>query len=93
MTELELQTKILDFFKTHYNACYIGYLEVIRNDTFYTFKIGIPSYMYPTVIQGDFNNDDDFLEFIYDEMKIRNYMRIYFYKTQREAISTNDQLQ
>ena len=54
--------------------------------TFYNFIIGIPSYMAPTQIAIDCNSDDEFLNYIYSELRSRNYIRLDIYKTLR----TND---
>ena len=49
----------------------------------YIFKIGIPSYIVPSTIISDCNNDQEFLTFIYEELRTRNYMKIYKYKVER----------
>lgn len=79
----ELEKKILDYIKTAYNAEYAGLLEVTKEDTIYTLKIGIPSYMSPTTITIDTDSEDSFLEYIYSELKSRNYMRLEIYKIVR----------
>ena len=76
MTELELQTRILDFIKEIYKAEFVGYLEVERNEDTYILYIGIPSYMYPTMISGSFDTDDEFLAYVEHELKTRNYIRV-----------------
>lgn len=98
MTELELEQAILDFIKTNYEANYTGYLKVEKfPSTFagfagnpndnpgpgYRMSIGIPHYLFPTTIACDFETDEDFLNYIYSELKTRNYMRVYFYKVIR----------
>lgn len=98
MTELELEQTILDFIRINYGAVFTGYLKVEKfPSTFagsnsnpsdnpgpgYRLNIGIPSYMFPTTIACDFDTDQEFLDYIYEEFRTRNYMRVYFYKVVR----------
>lgn len=84
MNTIELREAILNLIKDLYNADYIGYLEVIKNEGNYTLDIGIPTYMQRTTISITADNDDDFINFISKELKSRNYMRQYIYKVIRE---------
>lgn len=86
MQRLDLIQKILDYLKNLYKAKYKGFIDVNQNTQEYIFTIGIPSYMSPTHISGEFESDEEFLKFIYEELRIRNYMRIDYYK----VIRTND---
>lgn len=86
MQRPELVAQILDYIKTLYKAEYKGFIEVDQLLTVYKFKMGIPSYMVPTVNIYEANSDDDFLAYIYEELRTRNYMRLDIYKTDR----TND---
>lgn len=45
--------------------------------------LGLPSYMQPTSIAHD-GDDESFLEYIYEELRTRNYIRVYFYKVNRD---------
>lgn len=101
MTEEELKQAILDFIRINYEADYIGTLIVEKFPSTYPsyyenpgpgyrLTIGIPSYMFPTTMAGDFENDEDFLNYIYTELKTRNYMRVYFYKVNRTTYSQED---
>lgn len=83
MSELELEQAILDYIKTTYKAEYVGLLEVKKTGTSYMFFIGLPSYMIPTTIGYDTDSDEDFLNFIYEELRTRNYMRLDIYKVHR----------
>ncbi|MGV8961806.1 MAG: hypothetical protein ACOH2V_00225 [Candidatus Saccharimonadaceae bacterium] len=83
MTEQELEQKIRDYIVTLYKAHYIGYLKVEKFNPGYKMSIGIPHYMYPTTVACDFSTDDEFLSYIYEDFRIRNYMRVYFYKVVR----------
>jgi len=89
MHRLELVEKILDYIQQIYKAKYVGDISVTQDGSTYTFKIGIPSYMVPTSIIYDADNDDQFLDFIYEELRTRNYMRLEIYK----VIRTNDSKQ
>lgn len=80
MQRIDLEEKILDYIKTLYSAEYTGLLEVHQDDTIYDLKIGLPSYMAPSIIIGEYNTDDEFLNFIYEEFRKRNYMRLDIYK-------------
>jgi len=86
MDEVELRQVILDYIKNCYKAEYIGLLQVKKLNPGYVFIIGIPSYMFPTTITCDYDNDESFLNFIYAEIRTRNYMRADMYK----VIRTND---
>jgi len=76
MQEQELVQKIHDFIKETYKAEYIGYLNVEKLNPGYKFSIGIPSYMSPTVLINYCETDEEFLDYIYSELKSRNYMRV-----------------
>lgn len=80
MTELELTQAIRDYIMSSYNANYVGYLIVEKLNPGYKMSIGIPSYMFPTTIAGDFSTDEEFLDFIFKELRERNYMRVDYYK-------------
>ena len=84
MSELELEEKIHDYITETYKAEYKGLLKVHKNNLGYSLILGIPSYMSPTTIASNHTNDQDFLDFIFNEIRSRNYMRIEFYKVIRE---------
>ncbi len=86
MQRPELVEQILDYIKTLYKAEYVGVIEVDQLLTVYKFKMGIPSYMTPTTNIYEASSDEDFLNYIYEELRTRNYMRLDIYKTER----TND---
>lgn len=87
MTERELEQQIRDYIVTLYNANFTGYLVVEKLNPGYKMSIGIPSYMFPTVVSCDCETDEDFLNYIYEDFRIRNYMRVYFYKVIRTPYS------
>ena len=86
MSELELEQQIHEWIRNHYKAVYVGLLTVEKTDYGYCFSIGIPSYLYPTIISCEYSSDEDFLNFIYEELRTRNYMRTYFYNVTRTPI-------
>jgi hypothetical protein len=86
MQEQELIQTIREYIKTWYKADYIGLLTVEKLNPGYKFSIGIPSYMTPTTLNIDCETDEEFLDFIYAELRSRNYMRLDIYK----VIRTND---
>lgn len=90
MTEIELEQTIRDYIMTLYKACFIGWLQVEKLNPGYKLSIGIPSYMFPTTIAGDWATDEDFLNFVFEDLRIRNYMRVYFYKTHRTTRNEED---
>jgi len=83
MRRTDLELVILDYMKHLYKAEYIGRLEVEQTDTSYTLLIGIPSYMAPTYITCACDKDVDFLDYVQEELRTRNYMRLDIYKTIR----------
>lgn len=91
MEELELEQKILDYIKTIYNAEYIGLLKVKKLNPGYQLTIGLPSYMFPTTISSDHTTDEDFLNYIYEEVRVRNYLRVEFYKVIREKNDSREE--
>lgn len=83
MNNLELIAKILDYIKELYSAEYKGFIEIKKVDSIYVLSIGIPNYMIPTTMSGEFENDEEFLNYVYEELRIKNYMRVYFYEVLR----------
>ncbi len=53
--------------------------------TTYKFTIGIPSYMVPTTIVIQCYSDNEFLNYIYSELRTRNYIRLDIYKVTRNS--------
>ena len=86
MQRPELVKKILDYIKILYKADYVGLLEVDQLEDEYTCTIGIPSYMSPTTISTQAADDESFLEFLFEELRVRNYVRTEIYK----VIRTNE---
>lgn len=86
MQKQELIQKIHDYIKSYYKAEFIGYMDVNKNDSEYIFTIGIPSYSVPTTMTISCETDEEFLNYIYSELRRRNYMRVDMYK----VIKQND---
>ena len=89
MRRPDLENKILDYIKSLYNAEYVGHFRVNQDDTSYTLEIGLPSYMTLTNISCDADDDSQFINFIEEELRLRNYMRLEIYK----VIRTNEERQ
>jgi hypothetical protein len=85
MNELELTSKILDYMTEIYSADYIGSIEVKKSNDEYQLILGIPSYMTPTSLSINCSNDEQFLDYIYKELRVKNYMRKYTYKVVRNS--------
>ena len=90
MSELELEEKIHDYIMKLYNAKYEGLLKVKKGNLEYSLIIGIPSYMIPTTITIDCETDEEFLNFIYAELRSRNYIRLEIYKVLRQNDSREE---
>lgn len=83
MDEQELEKKIHDYIRNLYKAEYKGRLGVSLNNGVYSLCLGIPSYDRPTYISLQTDSEQEFLDYICDELKNRNYLRIYFYSIKR----------
>lgn len=86
MLRPELANQTLDYIKELYKAEYIGLLEVVQEDDLYTLHMGMPSYMMRTTMSCQADSDQGFLDFMKEELRTRNYMRLDIYKVNR----TND---
>lgn len=83
MQRPDLVTKILDYMLNLYKAQYTGRIEVVQNDNTYMLLMGIPSYMVPTTNYYVCETDEEFLDYIYEELRVRNYMKIDKYQVIR----------
>ena len=84
MNNKELEKKIHDFIVKVYGAKYIGRLEVSNQNGMYTLLLGVPSPDFPTTITLQTDNPQEFLDYIEDELKNRDYMRVYYYNVKRK---------
>lgn len=83
MRKPELEQKIHDYIKALYKAEYKGRLEVTQEDDIYALTLGIPSYDIPTTISLQTDKEEEFLKYICEELRVRNFMRVYFYSIKR----------
>ena len=83
MSELELEEKIHDYIMKLYNAKYEGLLKVKKGNLEYSLIIGIPSYMIQTSFAINCETEEEFIEYVYSELRSRNYIRQEFYKVTR----------
>jgi len=90
MQRLDLEQTIHEFIRNWYRADYVGLLIVNEKNGYYTLVMGLPSYMLPTTISLECSSDDDFLNYIYNELKVRNYMRLDIYKVKRHEDSREE---
>lgn len=80
----ELIQKIRDYIRNKYKAEYKNRLEVKFENGIYTLLLGVPNDLIPTTISLQTNDPQEFLDFIYEELRTRNYMRTYFYQVRRK---------
>ncbi len=80
----ELIHKIRDYIRNTYKAEYKNRLEVKFENGIYTLLLGVPNDLIPTTISLQTNDPQEFLDFIYEELRTRNYMRTYFYQVRRK---------
>ena len=80
----ELIHKIRDYIRNIYKAEYKNRLEVKFENGIYTLLLGVPNDLIPTTISLQTNDPQEFLDFIYEELRTRNYMRTYFYQVRRK---------
>lgn len=85
MQEQELENLIRDYMKTLYSAEYTGLLRVEKLNPGYKFILGIPSYMVQTSFAIDCETDQEFLDYVYAELRSRNYIRQEVYKVLRTS--------
>lgn len=93
MLREDLVQEILDYIKTLYKAEYVGRIEVQQEGDVYSLLIGVPSYMTPTTTHyaaTSSDKDAEFLAYIYEDLRIRNYMKIDKYKVVR-ATTTKEE--
>ena len=85
MTTSELEQAIRDYIIYWYKAEYTGLIRVDKLDPGYKCVLGIPSYMMQTSLAIDCETDEEFLNYIYSELRIRNYVRKDVYKVVRTS--------
>lgn len=85
MQEQELENLIRGYIKTLYNAEYTGLVRVEKLNPGYKCILGIPSYMVQTSFAIDCETDEEFLDYVYKELRSRNYIRQEVYKVLRNS--------
>lgn len=90
MSETELVNNILAYIKLIYKADYVEYISVEKLNPGYKFKIGIPSYMMPTTLATDIDDETIFLDLVYTELRTKNYIRNFYYKINRTDASKDE---
>ena len=86
MSEEELKNKVLEIICNMYKAVYVGYLKIVKVGDVYRMYLGVPTETMPTNFDLQCNSDEEFLNFIEEEFKRRNYLRRVTYN----VIRTND---
>lgn len=80
MTHQDLKQVILDYFRTTYEAEFIGKLEIENLDPVgYKIKLYLDNDYYPLVIIADLP-DEEFIEYIKEELRSRKLHKTKFYK-------------
>ena len=82
--EEELENKIRDYITNVYKATYNRRLEVKNTDGIYTLILGVPDDLIPTSISFQTEDSQAFLDYVYEELRTRNYMRTYFYQVRKK---------
>ena len=67
-----------------YKATYNRRLEVKNTDGIYTLILGVPDDLIPTSISFQTEDSQAFLDYVYEELRTRNYMRTYFYQVRKK---------
>lgn len=84
MNEQEIENRIRDYILNTYCCTFNGLLQVEKLKSGYSLKLGVPSYLMPTTIASDLEDAEEFILFACEELRVRNYARIYFYKVNRK---------
>lgn len=79
----ELEKKIHGYIIELYKKEYVGFLEVHKDNNIYSLVIGLPSPNIPTHISIQAQTDDEFFKYIKEELRTRNFLRVYFYNVKK----------
>lgn len=79
----ELEEKIHDYIKNLYKKEFIGLLQVKKINDIYELTLGIPVEDIPTKISLQTDSEEEFLEYVCDELKKRNYIRTQYFTVKR----------
>lgn len=79
----ELENKIHDYIKNLYKRKFTGSLKVKKENGVYQLLIGIPVEDIPTSISLQTDSEEEFLKYVCDELKARNYLRTQYFTIKR----------
>ena len=80
----DMAQAIIEYIKDKYNYCYNRQLIVNRDEDIYTCEMYLNKDYRPLIIQGQFNSDEDFLNFIYKEMDSRRLYTVSFSNLEKQ---------
>lgn len=69
--------------KTLYSMDYSGLFKITYANGFYEFRIGLPSYMTGTNVTLETDSEEEFVKYLKEEIRTRNYARQLYYKVIR----------
>ena len=75
-----LETKILNFIETKYNATFLGKVEVVIDGEEYCLNFTLNNYMIPMIICYQSADDDTFYTHITKELSLRDLVRVDYLK-------------
>ncbi len=105
MTRLEQE--VLDIINEVTESCYTGKLKVIvthpeltkcdlpckeLNDTIYELYLYFDRYYTPTILSYE-GTEEEFKEFVRNEIKKNKYEKVHFYKITREPLVLNEEIE
>lgn len=79
----ELETKIHEYIEHLYKAKFTNRLEVNHSNGIFELILGLPVDDIPTTISLQTDDEEKFLEYVCNELKSRNYLRIKFLNVKR----------
>lgn len=79
----DLEDKIHDYIRNLYKKEFIGELIVTYKDGIYELSLGIPVADIPTKISLQTDDEEEFLKYICNELKSRNYNRVEYFVIKR----------
>ena len=81
----ELEKEILEIINCEIEGEYIGKLKVVVDDDFYTLKLYLNLEMVPMIISYQ-GTEQEFKNFIYEEMKNRKLQKVFRYEVLRDIL-------
>lgn len=80
-----LEKEILEIINDATDSEYIGKLQVVVDDGFYTLKLYLNLEMVPMIISYQ-GTEQEFKDFIYEEMKNRKLQKVFRYEVLRDIL-------